>query len=209
MSPKTIAITEVVSRYLFDVTVKEPDVLHELREETMKLPGANMQIAPEQGQFMRLLVELIGAKRCIEIGVYTGYSSISVGLGLPHDGLLLACDVNPATSTIAKRYWERAGISQKMQLELRPASETLAGLVESSQGCFDFAFIDADKECYDLYYERCLVLLRPGGLIAIDNALWDGRVADIVGGVHLDDHPLILHPLAQVQFLQDQVEFGW
>ncbi len=179
MSPKTITLTEAVSKYLFDVTVKEPAILRELREETMKLPGANMQIAPEQGQFMRLLVELISASRCLEIGVYTGYSSTSVGLALPSGGLLVACDVNPETSRIAQRYWQRAGIFPKMQLELRPAVETLARLIESHQsGNFDFAFIDADKESYDSYYERCLTLLRPGGLVAIDNALWDGRVAD-------------------------------
>ena len=179
MSPKTIALTEAVSRYLFDVTVNEPSILRELREETMKLPGANMQIAPEQGQFMRLLVELISASRCLEVGVYTGYSSLSVGLALPPDGRLIACDVNAETSSIAQRYWQRAGIAQKMQLELRPGAETLSRLIESNHACsFDFAFIDADKECYDVYYEHCLTLLRPGGLVAIDNALWDGRVAD-------------------------------
>ena len=138
MSPKTISLTEAASNYLFNVTVKEPVILRELREETQKLPGANMQIAPEQGQFMRLLVELLGAKRCIEVGVYTGYSSISVALGLPAEGLLIACDVNPETTNIAKRYWERLGISHKMQLELRPASETLTRLIKSKQeGSFD------------------------------------------------------------------------
>lgn len=179
MSPKTISLTESVSKYLFDVTVNEPPVLRDLREETQKMRGANMQIAPEQGQFMRLLVEILGAKRCLEVGVYTGYSSISVALALPADGLLIACDVNPETSNIAKRYWEEAGILRKMQLELRPASETLSRLIDLQQeGSFDFAFIDADKESYDIYYELCLTLIRRGGLIAIDNALWDGRVAD-------------------------------
>ena len=179
MSPKTLPITEAVSNYLLSVTVTEPPVLRELRDETSKLPGFNMQIAPEQGQFMRLLAELVGAKRCLEIGVYTGYSSISVALALPADGLLIACDVNPETSGIAKRYWERAGVLSKVRLELRPAVETLAHLIHSNQAdSFDFAFIDADKEAYDSYYELCLKLLRPGGLIAIDNALWNGRVAD-------------------------------
>jgi len=179
MSPKTISLTESVSKYLLDVTVNEPPVLRDLREETQKMRGANMQIAPEQGQFMRLLVEILGAKRCLEVGVYTGYSSISVALALPADGLLIACDVNPETSNIAKRYWEEAGILRKMQLELRPASETLSRLIDLQQeGSFDFAFIDADKESYDIYYELCLTLIRRGGLIAIDNALWDGRVAD-------------------------------
>lgn len=179
MSPKTISLSEAVSNYLQAVTVNEPPVLRELREETQKLPGAGMQIAPEQGQFMRLLVQLLGAKRCLEVGVYTGYSSISVALGLPADGLLIACDVNPETSSIARRYWERAGVLHKMRLELRPAVQTLTSLIDSKQsGSYDFAFIDADKESYEIYYELCLTLLRPGGLIALDNALWDGRVAD-------------------------------
>jgi predicted O-methyltransferase YrrM len=179
MSPKTIAVTESISKYLLDVTVAEPEVLRQLRNETMDLAGANMQIAPEQGQFMRLLVSLLGASRCIEIGTYTGYSSISVGLALPPTGLLIACDVNPETSDIAKQYWQLAGLTEIMQLELRPAKETLDSLVASNQaGTFDFAFIDADKEAYDTYYEQCLILIRVGGLIAIDNALWDGRVAD-------------------------------
>ena len=179
MSPKTISITEAVSDYLLSVTVIEPSLLRELRDETSKLPGANMQIAPEQGQFMRLLAEILGAKRCIEVGVYTGYSSISVALALPADGLLVACDIDSETSNIARRYWERAGVLSKVRLELRPAVETLAHLIHSNQAdTFDFAFIDADKEAYDSYYELCLKLLRPGGLIAIDNTLWSGRVAD-------------------------------
>jgi predicted O-methyltransferase YrrM len=179
MSPKTLSITEAVSKYLLEVTVNEPEVLRELRDETSKLPGANMQIAPEQGKFMRLLVEILGAKRCLEVGVYTGYSSISVALGLPADGLLVACDVNADTSNVAKRYWDRAGVSSKVRLELRPATETLAQLIDSGNAnSFDFAFIDADKQAYDSYYELCLKLLRPGGLIAIDNTLWSGRVAD-------------------------------
>ena len=179
MSPKTITVTEAISHYLLDVTVSEPAVLRELREETLRLPGANMQIAPEQGQFMRLLVSLIGASRCIEVGVYTGYSSISVGLALPSNGLLVACDVDAETTAVARRYWEKAGIADRIRLELRPAAETLRQLIESNQaGSFDFAFVDADKEGYDGYYEQCLMLLRPGGLIAVDNALWDGNVAD-------------------------------
>jgi len=179
MSPKTISVTDAISTYLRDVTVTEPEFLRELREETIKLPGAHMQIAPEQGQFMRLLVALVGASRCIEVGVYTGYSSVCVGLALPKQGLLVACDVNADTTRIAERYWARAGLSKVVRLELRPATETLAMLIETHQaGTFDFAFIDADKEAYDGYYEQCLVLLRAGGLIAIDNTLWSGRVVD-------------------------------
>lgn len=179
MSPKTIGVTEAVSKYLLEVTVSEPAVLRELREETMQLPGAHMQIAPEQGKFMQLLVTMLGASRCIEVGVYTGYSSLSVALALPSNGQLIACDVNPETTQVAERYWAKAGVSSRIRLELRPATETLWQLIESNQaGTFDFVFIDADKEAYDTYYEQSLLLLRAGGLIAIDNALWDGKVAD-------------------------------
>jgi len=154
-------------------------VLQELREETAKLPGAGMQISPEQGQLMRLLVELIGARRTIEVGVYTGYSSVSVALSLPDDGLLLACDINAEYTQIARRYWQRAGVEQRIQLELGPALTTLdRRIADGESGSFDFAFIDADKDNYQAYYERCLQLLRRGGLIAVDNALWGGAVAD-------------------------------
>jgi len=137
-----------------------------------------MQISPEQGQLMRLLVELIGARRTIEVGVYTGYSSVSVALSLPDDGLLLACDINAEYTQIARRYWQRAGVEQRIQLELGPALTTLdRRIADGESGSFDFAFIDADKDNYQAYYERCLQLLRPGGLIAIDNVLWGGSVA--------------------------------
>ena len=138
-----------------------------------------MQISPEQGQLMRLLVELIGARRAIEVGVYTGYSSISVALGLPADGLLLACDINAEYTQVARRYWQRAGVEQRIQLELAPALNTLDRRIAAGEsGSFDFAFIDADKDNYQAYYERCLQLLRKGGLIAVDNSLWGGAVAD-------------------------------
>jgi predicted O-methyltransferase YrrM len=138
-----------------------------------------MQISAEQGQFMRLLTELLGARRCIEVGVYTGYSSSCVALGLPDDGLLIACDIDHETTSIARRYWKLANVEHKILLELQPAVTTLTHLVDNGQGeTFDFAFIDADKTGYDDYYELCFRLLRPGGLIVIDNALWDGKVAD-------------------------------
>jgi len=179
MSTRTIAITDTLHRYLVDRTLNEPPILADLREETRVLPGAGMQISPEQGQFMRLLVELIGARRCIEIGVFTGYSSTCVALALPEDGTLIACDINSDTTAIARRYWEKAGIANKIRLELRPANETLGALIAQGQGGqFDFAFIDADKGASRDYYEQCLTLLRRGGLVAIDNALWNGRVAD-------------------------------
>ena len=179
MSPKTLSLTEALASYLVDVTLREAPILRALREATQSLPGAGMQIAPEQGQFMRLLVQLIGAKRALEVGVYTGYSSTCVALELPRDGLLVACDINAETSAIAQRYWKVAGVSEKVRLEIGLAEHTLTQLVNDGlSGTFDFAFIDADKEMYDAYYELCLQLIRVGGLIALDNALWGGRVAD-------------------------------
>ncbi|MBE7485441.1 MAG: class I SAM-dependent methyltransferase [Polyangiaceae bacterium] len=179
MSNKTLAVTDRIHDYLLRTTVREPAVLAELREETMRLPMARMQIAPEQGQLMGLLVELCSAKRAIEVGVFTGYSAIAVALALPDDGRLIACDVNEEWTSIARRYFGRAGVEHKIELRLRPALETLDELLARGQaGTFDFAFIDADKENYAEYYERCLSLLRVGGLVAVDNALWSGDVAD-------------------------------
>lgn len=179
MSNKTLAVTDRIHEYLLRTTVREPAVLAELREETMRLPMARMQIAPEQGQLMGLLVELLDAKRAIEVGVFTGYSAIAVALALPDDGRLIACDVNEEWTNIARRYFGRAGVEHKIELQLRPALETLDELLAGGQaGAFDFAFIDADKENYAEYYERCLSLLRVGGLVAVDNALWSGDVAD-------------------------------
>jgi caffeoyl-CoA O-methyltransferase len=138
-----------------------------------------MQIGADQGQFMALLVRLAGAKRCIEVGVFTGYSSLVVALALPHDGTLLACDVSEEYTAIARRYWNRAGVADRIDLRLAPAVDTLdAQLAQGNANRYDFAFIDADKTNYAQYYERCLQLLRPGGLIAADNTLWSGAVAD-------------------------------
>lgn len=179
MSTKTLSLDDAGLRYLLDLTLGETDVLRRLREHTRALPGSNMQIAPEQGQFMRLLVRLLAARRTLEIGVYTGYSSTCVALELPHDGQLLACDINPETSRIAEQYWQQAGVAKRIELVVAPAEHTLMRELEAGNGSrFDFAFIDADKSASDRYYELCLQLLRPGGLIAIDNALWSGRVAD-------------------------------
>jgi predicted O-methyltransferase YrrM len=161
------------------VTPREPDVLRRLREETASLPNAGMQISPEQGQFMTLLVHLLDARRTLEVGVFTGYSSLSVALALPEDGHIIACDVSEEWTAIARRYWREAGVERKIDLRLRPALQTLDDLIALGQaGSFDFAFIDADKENYADYYERALVLLRPHGLIAVDNVLWSGRVID-------------------------------
>lgn len=178
MSTRTIGISDTVHAYLTAHSGEHP-VLAELRSETAPLEWARMQIAPDQGAFMAWLVRLIGARRTLEIGVFTGYSSLAVALALPEDGRIVACDVSEEWTRMARRYWEKAGVSHKIQLELRPAVETLDALLASGQkGSFDFAFIDADKESYVAYYERSLELLRPGGVIAIDNTLWSGRVAE-------------------------------
>lgn len=176
---RQLNLDERLYRYLVEHSVREPQVLRELREETAKLPMAGMQIGPDQGQFMALLVKLMGAKRCLEIGVFTGYSSLSVALALPPDGRLIACDMSEEWTAIARRYWEKAGVARKIDLRLGQALATLDALRSGGgEGSFDFAFIDADKGNYLAYYERCLQLVRRGGLIAVDNTLWSGDVAN-------------------------------
>ena len=179
MAPKTLGLSDRLRDYLLSVSLREPEVLRALRQETADLPGARMQIAPEQGQFMGLLVKLLGAQKTLDIGVFTGYSSLAVALALPPEGRIVACDVSEEYTTIARRYWETAGVANKISLRLAPALETLDGLLAAGEtGTFDFAFIDADKSNYLNYYERSLELLRPGGLVAVDNVLWGGNVAD-------------------------------
>jgi caffeoyl-CoA O-methyltransferase len=179
MSNQTIGLTDALHQYLLNTSLREPEVLLALREETAKLPTANMQIAPEQGQFMAMLVHLCGARNIIEVGVYTGYSSLAMALALPENGRLLACDVSEEYTNIAQRYWSEAGVSSKIDLHLAPAIETLQTLRDDgAAGRFDIAFIDADKANYDEYYEHCLALLRQGGLIIVDNVLWGGSVID-------------------------------
>lgn len=179
MTYHSISVNRALGDYLISVSLRESELLKELREETGHQAYGGMQITAEQGQFMALLVKLMRAKRCIEIGTFTGYSSLSVALALPADGKLICCDVNPQTTAIAQRYWRKAGVAEKIELRLAPALETLGTLLSAgAAGSFDFAFIDADKPEYDEYYEACLKLLRPGGLIVIDNVLWSGQVAD-------------------------------
>jgi len=179
MSNKTLGLSPQLHDYLISVSVREPELLTQLREETAKLPMSQMQIAPEQGQFMALLVQLMGVTKALEVGVFTGYSSLIVALALPKNGKLVACDVDEDYTSIARRYWEKAGVSEKIDLHLAPALETLDRLLEDGQAeTFDFAFIDADKRNYPNYYEKSLQLVRPGGLIAVDNVLWSGQVAD-------------------------------
>ena len=179
MSKRSISLTDSLYDYLLSVSLREPDLLLKLREETATDPAANMQISPEQGQFMGLLVRLMGASRCLEIGVFTGYSSLAIALALPDDGRIVACDVSEKWTSVARRYWAAAGVAHKIDLRLAKAADTLDRLVAAGEtGTFDFAFIDADKEHYDDYFECALVLVRQGGLIAIDNVFWHGRVAD-------------------------------
>lgn len=179
MTRRTNYLPADLYTYLLDVSLREPPVMRRLREETASLEQANMQIGPEQGQFMALLVELIGAENALEVGTFTGYSALVVASALPEHGRLVTCDVSEEWTSIARRYWEEAGVGHKIDLRLAPATETLAALLaEGGEGRFDFAFIDADKEGYDAYYESALRLVRPGGLIAIDNTLWEGKVVD-------------------------------
>jgi len=179
MSNKTLSLNNSLYEYILSVSLREPEVLARLRAETLQQPMSMMLSAPEQGQFLALLAQLIGARKCLEIGVYTGYSTLWVALALPHDGSVLACDVSEKWTAIARRYWEEAGVAKRIDLQLAPALETLDRLLAADQaGSFDFAFIDADKENYPDYYERTLQLLRPGGLMLIDNTLWSGAVAD-------------------------------
>lgn len=179
MSDRTINLDERLYRYLQEHSVREHPVQRELREATSGMAHAGMQIAPEQGQFMQLLVKLTGARRAIEVGVFTGYSALSVALALPADGRIVACDVNAEWTAMARKYWDKAGVGGKIDLRLAPALETLDRLLaEGGAGGYDFAFIDADKGNYLGYYERSLALVRRGGLLAIDNTLWSGQVAD-------------------------------
>lgn len=176
---RSVTMTDTLHRYLVDHSLRDHPVLAELRAETAKLPQAVMQIGPDQGQFMALLVKLTGAKRCIEVGVFTGYSSLAVALALPADGTIVALDVSEEWTAIARRHWEKAGVEKKIDLRLGPALGTLDTLISLRQtNRYDMAFIDADKTNYLAYYERCLELVRKGGLIVIDNTLWSGDVAD-------------------------------
>jgi predicted O-methyltransferase YrrM len=179
MSRRTIAVDDRLHEYLLSVGVREHPVLAALRHETAAHPRAGMQIAPEQGQMLQMLVALLGARRTVEVGVFTGYSSLAVALALGPEGRVLACDVSDEYTRIARRHWQAAGVAERIELVLQPATRTLdARLAAGEAGAYDFAFIDADKTSYLDYYERCLQLVRPGGLIVVDNTLWGGAVVD-------------------------------
>ena len=178
MSSRTLNLNDTVYQYILSHSLREHPAQIALREATLAHPHATMQISPEQGQFMALLVRLLGARRAIEIGVFTGYSALTVALALPEDGKLLACDISDEYTRIGVPHWQAAGVAHKIDLQLAPALKTLDARINAGeQGQYDFAFIDADKSSYDSYFERCLTLLRTGGLIAIDNTLWSGKVA--------------------------------
>lgn len=179
MTNRTIRLDDRLYEYLLRVSLREAPILRRLREETSRLPNAGMQIAPEQGQFMALLIKIASAHKVLEIGTYTGYSALAMAMALPPDGEIVACDLSPEWTAVAARYWAEAGVAGRIDLRLAPAVQTAAALLDAGHALtFDFAFIDADKERYPDYYEAALKLLRPGGLIAVDNTLWNGRVVD-------------------------------
>lgn len=178
MSRRSTPLTDELYNYLLDVSLREPDILRRLREETASLDEARMQISPEQGQFMALLVETIGATRILEVGTFTGYSALVMAFAQPEGGSLVTCDISEEWTSIARRYWSEAGVERRVDLRLGPADESLDALLAEGGERFDFAFLDADKRGLDGYYERTLRLVRPGGIIAVDNTLWHGRVAD-------------------------------
>jgi len=179
MSTRTLQLTEALYAYLTGPMSRETDILRDLRAETLKMSEARMQISPEQGQFLTLLLKLIKAQKTLEVGVFTGYSSLITALALPPHGRLVALDVDENYTAIARKYWARAGVQERIDLRLAPALESLQALLAAGEAeTFDFAFIDADKVNYAAYYELALRLVRPGGLIAVDNTLWSGRVIE-------------------------------
>lgn len=206
MSNKTLTVDERLYGYILDVSLREPAVLRRLREETAAMPEHNMQIAPEQGQFMAMLVKMMGARRCIEVGTFTGYSSVALALALPDDAVLVTCDIDDDYTAVAQRYWDEAGVADKVDLRIGPALDTLNEILDDTdEPPFDFAFIDADKTGYDAYYEVCLALLRPGGVVALDNTLWDGKVADPAVD---DDDTQALRALNEKLYADDRIELS-
>ena len=179
MSSDTLGMSKKLRNYMRDISLREPDVMARLRKLTAKHPHAEMQISPEQGQFMQMLVRMLGARRCIEIGTFTGYSALAVALALPRTGNLVACDISDEFTQIGRPFWEEAGVAKKIDLRLGPAKSTLNKMIKAGEeGRYDFAFIDADKPGYPEYFERCLKLLRTGGVIACDNIFMGGGAAD-------------------------------
>ncbi|WP_309740348.1 class I SAM-dependent methyltransferase [Chamaesiphon sp. OTE_20_metabat_361] len=207
MSNQSIGLNDDLYRYLLANSVREPEILTQLRSETARHPLVDMQVSPEQGQLMGLLVKLIGAKKCLEVGVFTGYSALVVALNLPEDGRLIACDVSAEFTAIARKYWQQTGVNDKIDLHIAPALETLDRLLADGEaGTFDFAFIDADKNNYAAYYDRCFQLVRSGGLILVDNVLWYGRVAD--PAMNPDKRTQAIKDLNQQIYHDDRVQIS-
>jgi predicted O-methyltransferase YrrM len=207
VSNQSIGLSDNLYQYLLANSVREPAILTKLRQETARHPLANMQISPEQGQLMGLLVQLIGAKKCLEVGVFTGYSALIVALNLPDDGRIIACDVSDEFTSIASKYWQEAGVNDKISLQIAPALATLDRLLANGEaGTFDFAFIDADKSNYAAYYDRCFQLVRQGGIILVDNVLWYGRVAD--PEMDRDKRTLAIKQLNQQIYHDDRVQIS-
>ena len=203
MSTTTFYLPEPLLNYVHAKGVREDAALRALREETSTLDMAIMQISPEQGQFLKVLTTMIGARRCIEVGVFTGYSTLCVAQAIGADGYVLACDVSEEWTAIGRRHWEQAGVAERIDLKLAPALETLdARIADGEAGQYDFAFIDANKEDYSNYYERCLTLLRAGGVVAIDNVLWSGNVAN---DDHQDDETRAIRAVNDLVAADDRV----
>jgi predicted O-methyltransferase YrrM len=206
MPARMLRFSDELADYLRTIGVREPEVLKELRSETQKLPAAMMQVSSEQGALMANLVRLMAAKKTLEVGTFTGYSSLAVALALPEDGKVIACDVSEEWTNVARKFWEKAGVSARIELNLRPAVDTLDALIAAGeQNTFDFAFIDADKSNYDVYYERALILVRPGGLIAVDNVLWGGSVVD---ASREDDDTKAIRAFNQKVYADDRVDLS-
>lgn len=207
MSNRTLQLNAALHEYLIANSVREPGILRRLRDETAAMPEHNMQIAPEQGRFMALLVQLMDARRYLEVGTFTGYSSLAVALAMPEDGHIIACDVSEEYTAVARRYWEEAGVADRIDLRIGPALDTLKELLadDDEPRDIDFIFIDADKANYNGYYEKCLDLLRPGGLIALDNTLWGGKVADPSA---TDDDTVALRKLNERLFADERIDLS-
>ncbi len=202
----TLYLNDTIYDYLVNHSVREDDILKELRQETAKLSSSLMQITPVQGQFMGLLAEILGAKKALEIGVFTGYSGICVARALPENGQLIACDINEEWTELAQMYWQKAGVRDKIELRLAPALDTLDTLIADGQNdSVDFAFIDADKQNQGHYYEKVLTLLRPGGVVIVDNVLWDGKVA---AKEITNPSTLAIHQLNQRIFADERVSMS-
>ncbi|MBI1298232.1 SAM-dependent methyltransferase [bacterium] len=206
MSTRTYQIGEELHRHLMETTVRDMDVMQRLRARTAAMAEGGMQISPEQGQFMQFLIKAIGAKRCLEIGTFTGYSALVVALALPEDGEIIACDVSDEFTSVGRPFWLEAGVAHKIDLRIGPGLDSLRTLLDEGHAAsFDFAFIDADKPNYPHYYELCLELVRPGGVIGIDNTLWGGRIADLS---HQDESTHMIRTLNERIRNDDRVDMS-